>query len=400
MFLDLYNKRLTQRGSNNEEVLVNAKERSFKVALERAYNAETVEHKNETYKVIINQNKQKIDYDEKVVSAPNEMNLHVGSTLYVPRNETRWIVTTEHLGEKAYFKGDIKKAIYLVSWRDENNIKHSHWAAVRGPVETKLKSEPTKGNIIDTPNNSLTLWIGQTDGTSALKRYSYLMVADRVWEVAVTDDISQPGLVELQLIEATINRGKDDFESKIARDKKIQVTSIFDMFNVFKVNESISVNPNLYINDRIETDNYVGNLNILCDKDCIIDKDTITFVEEGEYNVTVEYTGIGKCDYKIKVESTTENNVEYIIEGSNKIKPITTTTENYRLECYIDGVEQEIIEGGEWSIDSRYAEITSINGNQITLKFTSTIGKTELKYIYNGDILATKEINIVSVFGV
>jgi hypothetical protein len=39
--------------------------------------------------------------------------------------------------ELAYFRGDIRKCSYEIAWEDENG-KHSTYAAIRGPVETKI----------------------------------------------------------------------------------------------------------------------------------------------------------------------------------------------------------------------------------------------------------------------
>lgn len=401
MSFELMKKRTKQIGLN-EDRLVAGKEYSFKVALERAYNAETAIHKDETYRVIINNNKQKIDYDEKIVSASNDMGLHTGSTIYVPRTDTHWLVITEHLSEKAYFKGDIKKALYEISWRDENNIKYSHWASVRGPVETKIKSDPVKGIANDIPNNTLTIWIGQTQGTQALKRYSFLMVAGKVWKVTVVDDVSQPGLVELQLIEAIANPAYDSLESNIARDKKILLTTIFDSVVEFKTNESISVNPNLHINGKLETAKHSDSLSITCSSElCSIGEDTVEFTTPGNYQITIGYKDLDIFKtYSITiVDSKTKDDISYIIEGNTKVRPMTSTLEDYTLEYYNNGVKGEIPVSGEWSIDPLYASILKQDSERVTLKFTSIVGKTELKYIYNNEVLATQPINIVSVFG-
>ena len=402
MSYELLQRRLKYGCGTNEDALVKMKDRSFSIALERAYNAETVVHKEQTYKAIINENKQKIEYDEKIISAPHEMNLHVGSTVYVPRNDTRWIVTTEHLGEKAYFKGDIKKAIYLISWRDENDVKHSHWAAVRGPVETKIKSDPVKGVANHVPNNTLVVWIGQTDGTEALKRYSYLMIADRVWEVAVTDDISQPGLVELQLIEAPMNKDLDNEEDKIARDDKVVFSCTLDKSQNFKVLEKISINPNLYINGKLMTSVHADKFVVTCDSDkCVIDNQSVTFLETGSYNITVLYKDItNQKTYSINVETEkAEDDEIFVIEGNQKIKPMTSTFEEYKLEYYLNGVSVDNSIVGYWSIDPSYATIIEEGHNRVVLKFTSKVGNVQLKYMHEDIALATHDINVVSVFG-
>lgn len=402
MSYELLQKRLAYGCGTNENSLIKMKERSFQVALARAYNAENVVHKDEEYRVIINENRQKIDYDEKIISAPNEMNLHIGSTIHSLRTDTRWIVTTEHLDEKAYFMGDIKKAMYFVSWRDEQGVKHSHWAAVRGPVETKLKAEPNKGVSYHGRNNTLILWIGQTDGTKALKRYTYLMVADRVWEITVVDDISQPGLVELHLVEALSNPELDNKEDSIARDEKIEFSCIFDKIREFKVKEIISVNPNLYIDGSLKTAENVDKVSITCESESFAtDKDTVTFLEEGPYRVFVSYSGItNPKEYNISIVADIENKEEtYVIEGNQRIKPMTSTFEEYGVDYYISGTKTAIPIEGSWKIDSQYASIIEQDKNRVVLKFTNAVGLAELKYMYEDKVLAIHKINMVSVFG-
>jgi len=41
------------------------------------------------------------------------------------------------MNEIAYFRGEIRKCSYEISWEDEEGI-HSTYAAIRGPVETKI----------------------------------------------------------------------------------------------------------------------------------------------------------------------------------------------------------------------------------------------------------------------
>ena len=41
------------------------------------------------------------------------------------------------MNEIAYFRGEIRRCSYEISWEDENGM-HSTYAAIRGPVETKI----------------------------------------------------------------------------------------------------------------------------------------------------------------------------------------------------------------------------------------------------------------------
>jgi len=38
----------------------------------------------------------------------------------------------------AYFRGEIRRCSYTIDWIDEEGNKHTSFAAVRGPVETKI----------------------------------------------------------------------------------------------------------------------------------------------------------------------------------------------------------------------------------------------------------------------
>ena len=53
------------------------------------------------------------------------------------RTNTYWICYLQDLTELAYFRGDIRKCSYKINWVDEGE-KKSTYAAIRGPVETKI----------------------------------------------------------------------------------------------------------------------------------------------------------------------------------------------------------------------------------------------------------------------
>jgi hypothetical protein len=58
------------------------------------------------------------------------------------------------LTELAYFKGDVRKCNYEIKWMADGEML-STYAAIRGPVETKIDSTTASGTSLDTPNHSL-----------------------------------------------------------------------------------------------------------------------------------------------------------------------------------------------------------------------------------------------------
>jgi hypothetical protein len=86
---------------------------------------------------LINPNAVKQDYDDKVISIGNEYNYKPGTIFEWVGTKTFWIVYLQDLTELAYFRGDIRKCSHQIAWEDEDGL-HKTYAAVRGPVETKI----------------------------------------------------------------------------------------------------------------------------------------------------------------------------------------------------------------------------------------------------------------------
>jgi hypothetical protein len=78
-----------------------------------------------------------MDYDDKILSVGFEHNFKCGDVFKWIGTNTYWLIYLQDLTELAYFRGDIRKCSYEIAWEDENG-KHSTYAAIRGPVETKI----------------------------------------------------------------------------------------------------------------------------------------------------------------------------------------------------------------------------------------------------------------------
>jgi len=121
---------------------------------------------------LINPNKLKQDYDDKIISIGFEYNFKCGDVFEWLGTKSHWLIYLQDLTELAYFRGDIRRCSYEINWTDENG-EHSTYAAIRGPVETKINYIQKHGISVDTPNYSLNLLLPQTKETlEYFKRYS------------------------------------------------------------------------------------------------------------------------------------------------------------------------------------------------------------------------------------
>ena len=168
-------------------------------------------------RALINPNKLKQDYDDKIISVGFEYNFKPGTVFEWLGTKTHWLVYLQDLTELAYFRGDIRKCSYEIVWEDEDGV-HKTYAAIRGPVETKINFIQKHGISVDTPNHSLSILMSKNDYAMAyFKRYNkfYLQGDETCWRVEATDWISTPGILEVTAVEYYANETEDDIEAGI-----------------------------------------------------------------------------------------------------------------------------------------------------------------------------------------
>ena len=167
---------------------------------------------------LINPNKLKQDYDDKVLSIGFEYNFQPGDIFEWCQTGTYWLIYLQDLTELAYFRGDIRKCSYQIVWMDEQNEEHKTYAAIRGPVETKINYIQKHTISLDEPNYSLNILMPLTDESlNYFKRYNkfYLQNDDKkvCWRVEAVDWISTPGILEITAVEYYANKSEDDIEN-------------------------------------------------------------------------------------------------------------------------------------------------------------------------------------------
>ena len=214
--------RLYQHGGNTQqERMIKDKRRSLDHAVKYSYQAARIRKvgalSRKPVRALINPNKLKPDYDEKTLSVGFEHDIQCGDVLEWMGTRTHWLVYLQDTTELAYFRGDIRKCSYHISWKDEVG-EHTTYAAVRGPVETRINSQTKHNIVMDTPNYSLHLLMPKNEETlSYFKRYSkFYLNGDKIcWRVEAIDWISTPGVLEVTAVEYYANETEDDIKNGI-----------------------------------------------------------------------------------------------------------------------------------------------------------------------------------------
>lgn len=213
-------------GNRQQERMIRDKRRSLDHAVWYSYQAAEVlridSEIREPVRALINPNKLKPDYDDKVISIGYEYNFKCGDVFEWIGTGTHWLIYLQDLTEIAYFRGDIRKCSYEIAWEDEDG-KHSTYAAIRGPVETKINYIQKHQISVDTPNHSLNILMPRNEATlKYFRRYSKFYLqnpeagAEQIcWRVEATDWISTPGILEVTAVEYYANVTEDDIENGV-----------------------------------------------------------------------------------------------------------------------------------------------------------------------------------------
>lgn len=223
--LDNLKKRIEYNGGKNQEERMNLdKLRSLKKALLYSYQAQTAVLKdNREFRCLINHDKLKEDYDDKIISIPyrdiclnagerkgkthegeEEIGMKVGDTFTWKETNTRWIVIQEILEENAYFRGTIRKA------EDEIVIDGQTYYGYLGKW-TKGELWHTKGlNSWSEMGYEVVLYITKDEVTQGyFERFKKLWISGKYWEVQFVNDMTSDTMLIVYLKETFINEFED-----------------------------------------------------------------------------------------------------------------------------------------------------------------------------------------------
>ena len=229
--------------------------KSLKKALLYSYQAATaILQDGRMFRCLINPDKLKNDYDDKIISIPYEdicvgkiievideetgeikkveqpvprigktsqgiepIGLKCGDVFTWKETNTDWIVFLQRLEEDAYFRAEIRRCDYEI---DVNGVKYKAYA--QGPDGDTI-SWHTKNNVSwNDIDFYIRLYVQKTEETkNYFHRFQILEFDGKPWEVQTVDTISTDGIMEVVIkeyyqntIQDLVNQEKEDFESQ------------------------------------------------------------------------------------------------------------------------------------------------------------------------------------------
>ena len=217
--LEMMRKRLQYQGGNQEERMIKDKYNTFQKALLYSYQAAKVCKlgEEEIRKALINPDRIKQDYDDKILSIDYAYGYKPGDIFLWGGTNTYWLVYLRELTEDAYFRAEIRRCKYQIQWINEEKELVNTWCYIRGPVETKINYVQKNGISLDTPNWTLELYMPANEENIAKfkDRYATFMFDGKSWEVQVSDSVSMEGVLQVIALEHYVNETLDNVEEGI-----------------------------------------------------------------------------------------------------------------------------------------------------------------------------------------
>lgn len=224
--LQLMKTRLENRGGADQQArMIKDKKSSLDSAIKYSYQGANIRRpgEEEIARGLINPNRVVQDYDEKILSIGNEYGYQPGDVFEWVNTGTKWLIYLQELTELAYFRGNVRKCSYEITWKNAAGDLCTTYAAVRGPQEQGLNSIQKVGVSIDVPNYSICLLLPNNEETAKqFQRYTEFYLqgikgpdSKICWRVEAVDSISMPNILEVYASEYYSNKMEDDIETGI-----------------------------------------------------------------------------------------------------------------------------------------------------------------------------------------
>ena len=232
--------RLDYNGGIAQIARMNAdKLRSLKRAMTASYQAATaILADGREFKCLINPDKIKNTYDNKILSIPFEdvclnaskkgttsqgivpINLKAGDVFTWKENGSQWLVYLQRLEETAYFRSEIRKCNKTI---EINGNKYPVY--VRGPEQLTIDWQKGNLEMFNKENYTLLMYITKNEETlDYFHRFTKIEIDGLPWEVQAVDSIATEGIIEVSLKETyknTIEKEiKEEEEEIIIPEKK------------------------------------------------------------------------------------------------------------------------------------------------------------------------------------
>lgn len=230
--LDNLRLRFNYYGGENQQIRMQKdKLRSLKKSLLYSYQAVTIALMDENnefsedskkFRALINPDKNKGDYDDKILSIPYEdiclnskdikdktsngiekINLNPGDVFEWVENNTKWIIYLKFLEETAYLRAEIRRC----DQQTEISGK-KYWVYTRGPTETSIQWNQKGGVEWNDLNYSMVMYITKDENTANFfHRFQTLKVIEpstnnfKTWQIVGTNPYYGDGIIQVYLDE-------------------------------------------------------------------------------------------------------------------------------------------------------------------------------------------------------
>lgn len=207
-------------GGNQLDRINKQKLRSFQAALKNNYQTRYIKTNSHTaWPCLINKNSLKADYDKEYISVEYAAGLEAGDTFECLDDGSHWMIYLPIITETAYLRSEIIRCRYTLNVDGEK-----YWVYFQGPTETDLRWFIKNQINVNELNLSGTIYIKNDEKTKKFfKRFTHLKLDGHVWEVQVTDAISVPGILELEIQEYYDNSIAELPEIKLDQETPLNV---------------------------------------------------------------------------------------------------------------------------------------------------------------------------------
>lgn len=222
--------RINYAGGKNQQGRMNCdKAATLRKALLYSYQAATaVLSDNREFRCLINPDKLKNDYDDKIISIPFEdiclnskrlgktninrqvVGMKAGDVFEWKENNSYWIVYLQRLEETAYFRAEIRRCRYEI---DINGKKYKVYT--RGPIEQTIDYYKVGSGVFNRMNYTLMLTITKDEYTDDFfHRFTKIKFLGKNYEVQAIDGISTEGIIDIYLKEYFSNSILDEIQEE------------------------------------------------------------------------------------------------------------------------------------------------------------------------------------------
>lgn len=320
--LDGMKTRLQYSGGVNQQDRMNQdKLRVLKKALLYSYQAATaILEDGREFRCLINPDKLKTSYDEKIISIPYEdiclnpefskrettsqgvesIDLLPGDVFTWKENNTKWLVYLKRYEETAYLRAEIRRCNYRI---EINGSYYDVYA--KGPDETAIVWNKVKSTMWNNLNYNLTMYIKKDRKTeNFFHRFSKIELNNMPWEVQAIDSMSLEGVIIVALRETYQNSIEKELE------KENEECNIIERDGVTPyINGPLEINPYDTIKYKVEKlseEELTGEWKITGKRVNILEENSsyIVFQENSGHQgeIEIKYKRKGKADLLLSVK--------------------------------------------------------------------------------------------------